>query len=100
MIDHTRRAIEELDREGEGVWDVLPSITTPVLPVCRPYDSAAAAHAALTTAGFAPTGAAVVTPPLHPTYDLRTVLKYTDAAARAGTIPAAVVLARRTAGRS
>lgn len=92
-MDLTAKIIDALDAlPGDAPWDVMPGMFTPPVSVIGEYPTAGAAHAALSAAGFEPTGKFIAVPPLAPHYDLRTVLRYT---AGEGTD---VVLARRAAG--
>ncbi len=55
---------------------MLPGSFTEPQAVCGEYPTAGAAHAALAEAGFSPGARSVAAPQLAPTYDPRTVMRY------------------------
>lgn len=91
VTDWTQATIEALDREPGLPWDIIADQRGPAPGICVCFATAGMAHAALTAAGFAPTGAAIHVPPLPPWHDPRSVLKY----GRADGVK--VVVARRLA---
>lgn len=89
MNDLNRTIIAKLDDlPGAGLWDVIPGQFTPATPECGSYPTALAAHDRLVAAGYEVTSRFVATPPLHPTYDRSSVVRY----AKGDVV---VVLARR-----